>query len=274
MLLLGKPRGLRGSGVWDCSLEDLTVPMSGKSCFKCGRSGHWARECPKGGTRGRTPRSRGRGPQCSSASQSDICYRCGETGHFAKDCDLFQETCYNCGKRGHIAKDCTQPKREREQCCYICGRPGHLARDCDRQEEQKCYNCGELGHIQKDCIQIKCYRCGENGHMAVNCSKASEISCYRCGESGHLARECTIEATAYPLILVASMLLLSACGVSSNLNDLELSCIHLPQMHQNEDLMEELKKLGICSALMNEKKNQDLKTFWTSTSAIPLACHN
>lgn len=184
--------------------EDLTAAMSSNECFKCGRSGHWARECPTGGGRGRGMRSRGRGGftsdrgfQFVSSSLPDICYRCGESGHLAKDCDLQEdEACYNCGRGGHIAKDCKEPKREREQCCYNCGKPGHLARDCDHADEQKCYSCGEFGHIQKDCTKVKCYRCGETGHVAINCSKTSEVNCYRCGESGHLARECTIEATA------------------------------------------------------------------------------
>ncbi|KAK2493219.1 hypothetical protein MC885_014233, partial [Smutsia gigantea] len=183
--------------------EDLTAVMSSNECFKCGRSGHWARECPTGGGRGRGMRSRGRGGftsdrgfQFVSSSLPDICYRCGESGHLAKDCDLQEDACYNCGRGGHIAKDCKEPKREREQCCYNCGKPGHLARDCDHADEQKCYSCGEFGHIQKDCTKVKCYRCGETGHVAINCSKTSEVNCYRCGESGHLARECTIEATA------------------------------------------------------------------------------
>lgn len=172
--------------------------MSSKSCFKCGRPGHWARECPKGGTWGRTPRSRGKGPQCSSASQSDICYCCGETGHYAKDCDLLQDTCYNCGrKRGHIAKDCTQPKREREQRCYICSQPGHLARECDRQEEQKMLQLRQTwAHPERLHPNRVLQMWWEWGHMAVNCSKASKVICYRCGEPGPLAWECPIEATA------------------------------------------------------------------------------
>uniref|UniRef100_A0A2K6EKU1 Glutaredoxin-related protein 5, mitochondrial n=1 Tax=Propithecus coquereli TaxID=379532 RepID=A0A2K6EKU1_PROCO len=36
-------------------------------------------------------------------------------------------------------------------------------------------------------------------------------------------------------------------------------CDILLQMHQNGDLVEELKKLGICSALLDEKKDQDSK---------------
>ncbi|KAM7225673.1 hypothetical protein CapIbe_023650 [Capra ibex] len=36
-------------------------------------------------------------------------------------------------------------------------------------------------------------------------------------------------------------------------------CDVLPQMHQNEDLVEELKKLGIHSTLLDETKEQDSK---------------
>uniref|UniRef100_A0A8C5LXP1 CCHC-type domain-containing protein n=1 Tax=Leptobrachium leishanense TaxID=445787 RepID=A0A8C5LXP1_9ANUR len=66
--------------------------MSSNECFKCGRSGHWARECPTGGGRGRGGRGRGRGFQFISSSLPDICYRCGESGHLAKDCDLQEDT--------------------------------------------------------------------------------------------------------------------------------------------------------------------------------------
>uniref|UniRef100_A0A4W2GZ56 CCHC-type domain-containing protein n=1 Tax=Bos indicus x Bos taurus TaxID=30522 RepID=A0A4W2GZ56_BOBOX len=77
--------------------------MSSKECFKCGRVGHWAPACSKGGgARGRGARGRGHGAQCSSTTLPVICYRCGKFGHYAKDCDLLDDICYNCGKSGHI----------------------------------------------------------------------------------------------------------------------------------------------------------------------------
>ncbi|XP_070793095.1 CCHC-type zinc finger nucleic acid binding protein isoform X3 [Pituophis catenifer annectens] len=68
--------------------------MSSNECFKCGRTGHWARECPTGIGRGRGMRSRGRGFQFMSSSLPDICYRCGESGHLAKDCDLQEDVLF------------------------------------------------------------------------------------------------------------------------------------------------------------------------------------
>ncbi|KAK2492246.1 hypothetical protein MC885_005999 [Smutsia gigantea] len=118
--------------------------MSSKEFFKCGRSGHWARGCPKGGAPlGRGARSRGRGSQCSSSTLPDMCYRCGR---LARDCDYQKEQkCYSCGEYGHIQKDCTQVK------CYRCGKTGHVAINCSKTSQVNCNRCGQSGHLAREC---------------------------------------------------------------------------------------------------------------------------
>ncbi|XP_012511468.1 PREDICTED: cellular nucleic acid-binding protein [Propithecus coquereli] len=176
--------------------------MSSNECFKCGRSGHWARECPTGGGRGRGMRSRGRGGftsdrgfQFVSSSLPDICYRCGESGHLAKDCDLQED-----GKYLMLPFHAPVQLGERDQSMHYCTQP------CKRPLPPlrfRIYCMVENSTLQRfyrlfflETGSRVPWRCGETGHVAINCSKTSEVNCYRCGESGHLARECTIEATA------------------------------------------------------------------------------
>lgn len=49
------------------------------NCFKCGESGHWARDCPS--EKGNAPRA-----SMGGGGGGGDCFKCGQSGHWARDC--------------------------------------------------------------------------------------------------------------------------------------------------------------------------------------------
>lgn len=59
--------------------------MSSSVCYKCNRTGHFARECTQGGVVSR---------DSGFNRQREKCFKCNRIGHFARDCKEEADRCY------------------------------------------------------------------------------------------------------------------------------------------------------------------------------------
>mmetsp|Transcript_71790 Transcript_71790/g.64490 ORF Transcript_71790/g.64490 Transcript_71790/m.64490 type:complete len:710 (-) Transcript_71790:94-2223(-) len=168
--------GYSGSRGGYKSKESRHDPMKSNSgCFKCGKEGHFSRECPENG---------------GSGKRNDGCFKCGESGHFSRECPQNggsgkkSDGCFKCGESGHFSRECPQNggsgRRSGGDGCFKCGESGHFSRECPQNGGSGRGGRGGRGPGRGG---------GRNGFGRSSNSKSDE-GCFKCGEPGHFSREC------------------------------------------------------------------------------------
>ena len=179
-------------------------------CYRCEKTGHFARECPEG--------RHGGGPHPGSSA---VCYRCDRTGHFARDCpeqELEREADKENSRRQQDSRDRVpgagvrerKDPRERDYAygeggglrCYRTGRWGvfgsaarpHL--DQEPGDRERCYRCSATGHIARyrASLSVRLHHIPypyQPSSMFRNCTQdGDQPVCYNCNKIGHILKDC------------------------------------------------------------------------------------
>ncbi|ESQ42834.1 hypothetical protein EUTSA_v10013799mg [Eutrema salsugineum] len=146
----------KSSNFGESDTRGYQTAKTGTPCYKCGKEGHWARDCTAQSV---NPLSE-TGPVKSSSAAGD-CYKCGKQGHWARDCT---------SQSGNLNSEAGQVKPSSSGGdCYKCGKPGHWARDCTAQSGNQQFQSGQGKAASSG---GECYKCGKPGHWARDCTLA------------------------------------------------------------------------------------------------------
>ncbi|AEE77756.1 zinc knuckle (CCHC-type) family protein [Arabidopsis thaliana] len=145
----------KNSNFGDSDTRGYQNAKTGTPCYKCGKEGHWARDC--------TVQS-DTGPVKSTSAAGD-CFKCGKPGHWSRDCTA---------QSGNPKYEPGQMKSSSSSGeCYKCGKQGHWSRDCTGQSSNQQFQSGQAKSTSST---GDCYKCGKAGHWSRDCTSPAQTT--------------------------------------------------------------------------------------------------